>query len=179
MDSFLFSPFRNYLYNSLNGGSAILGIPSSDGRGPMASSYYSIAISAQAYDADACGEFVKMLLSDEIQNDFAMSGNFVLNRAAFRAAGEEAVKYFNENNINGLYTTSDYDLPENRVKYTSEHIDELEKIIDSCSLMSTEDSAINLILLEEMPAYFSGQKDLDTVLKVAQERVQKVLDERN
>ena len=175
------SGYTDYFSNmdSLNGGSAILGIPSSDGRGPMASSYYSIAISAQAYDADACGEFVKMLLSDEIQNDFAMSGNFVLNRAAFRAAGEEAVKYFNENNINGLYTTSDYDLPENRVKYTSEHIDELEKIIDSCSLMSTEDSAINLILLEEMPAYFSGQKDLDTVLKVAQERVQKVLDERN
>ena len=175
------SGYTDYFQNmdSLNGGSALLGIPSSDGRGPMAGSYYSIAISAQAYDADACGEFVKMLLSDEIQNDFAMSGNFVLNRAAFRAAGEEAVKYFNENSLSGLYSTSDDGLPENRIKFTSEHIDELEKIIDSCSLMSSEDSAINLILLEEMPAYFSGQKDLDTVLKVAQERVQKVLDERN
>ena len=175
------SGYTDYFQNmdSLNGGSALLGIPSSDGRGPMAGSYYSIAISAQAYDADACGEFVKMLLSDEIQNDFAMSGNFVLNRAAFRAAGEEAVKYFNENSLSGLYSTSDDGLPENRIKFTSEHIDELEKIIDSCSLMSSEDSAINLILIEEMPAYFSGQKDLDTVLKVAQERVQKVLDERN
>jgi len=29
-----------------------------------------------------------------------------------------------------------------------------------------------------MPAYFSGQKDLDEVVKIAQDRVQKVLDER-
>ena len=174
--------FVDYFQNMdrLNGGSAILGMPSSDGRGPMAGSYYSIAISAQAYDADACGEFVKILLSDEIQNNYAMGGSFVLNRAAFRAAGEEAVKYFNENSLSTIYGYTGMDgVPDNRVKYTSEHIDELEKIIDNCSLMSTEDAAISLILLEEMPSYFSGQKDLDTVIKVAQDRVQKVLDERN
>jgi hypothetical protein len=45
--------------------------------------------------------------------------------------------------------------------------------------MSSEDAAISLILLEEMPSYFSGQKDLDSVVKVAQDRVQKVLNERN
>ena len=175
------SGYMNYFQNmdSLNGGSAILGIPSSDGRGPMVNSYYSIAISAQAYDADACGEFVKLLLSDEIQRNYAMSGNFVLNRQAFREAGEEAVKYFNENSLNSIYGYSGMDVPDNRVKYTSEHIDELEKIIDSCSLMSAEDAAISLILLEEMPSYFSGQKDLDSVVKVAQDRVQKVLNERN
>lgn len=173
--------YMSYFENleNTNGGAAILGIPSSDGRGPMISSYYSIAISAQAYDADACGEFVKLLLSDEIQTDYAMGGCFVLNREAFRTAGEEAVKYFNENSISGIYGYTGMDVPDNRIKYTSEHIDELEKIIDSCSMMRTEDSAINLILMEEMPAFFSGQKDLAAVTKIAQERVQKVLDERN
>lgn len=173
--------YMTYFQNmeDTNGGTAILGIPSSDGRGPMASSYYSIAISAQAYDADACGEFVKLLLSDEIQQSYAMSGCFVLNREAFRAAGEEAVKYFNENSLSSVYGYTGMDVPANRIKYTSEHIDTLEKIIDSCSLMRTEDSAINLILLEEMPAFFSGQKDLAAVTQIAQERVQKVLDERN
>jgi hypothetical protein len=29
-----------------------------------------------------------------------------------------------------------------------------------------------------MPAYFTGQKDLDAVVNIAQDRVQKVLDER-
>ena len=46
--------------------------------------------------------------------------------------------------------------------------------------MSTNaaDAAINLILVEEMPAYFIGQKSLEEVAKVAQDRAQKVLDER-
>ena len=64
------------------------------------------------------------------------------------------------------------------MKFTSEDIDRLEKVILSCSKCDTEDSAINLILIEEMPAYFLGQKDLDSVIKVAQARAQKVIDER-
>lgn len=35
-----------------------------------------------------------------------------------------------------------------------------------------------MILIEEMPAYFLGQKDLDSVIKIAENRIQKVLDER-
>ena len=41
-----------------------------------------------------------------------------------------------------------------------------------------EDSDVSMILIEEMPAYFLGQKSLDAVIKVAQNRAQKVLDER-
>ena len=44
--------------------------------------------------------------------------------------------------------------------------------------MSSRDAAINLILIEEMPAYFTGQKDIKDVVAIAQDRVQKVLDER-
>lgn len=44
--------------------------------------------------------------------------------------------------------------------------------------MNTQDASINVVLVEEMPAYFSGQKELDEVVKIAQDRVQKVLDER-
>ena len=37
---------------------------------------------------------------------------------------------------------------------------------------------INMILIEEMPAYFAGQKTLEQVIPVMQNRIQKVLDER-
>ena len=49
----------------------------------------------------------------------------------------------------------------------------------SCSRVSSEDSSISIILIEEMPAYFTGQKDLDSVIAIAQDRAQKVLDERS
>ena len=60
----------------------------------------------------------------------------------------------------------------------NEDIDDPEKIVLSCSRISSEDSKISLILIKEIPAYFTGQKDLSAVIKIAQDRVQKVLDER-
>ena len=71
----------------------------------------------------------------------------------------------------GTYVTS-------HMKFTSDDIDNLENIIMSCSKIDSADSAINAILLEEMPAYFLGQKELDSVVTIIQDRAQKVLDER-
>lgn len=166
----------------LNGSSAILGLPSADGHGPMAGNYTSIAVSAQSANADACGEFVKMLMSDEIQEEIAVEGGFfVLNRDAFRKAGEAAIKYYNDQ---GGVEVNMYDQygnmipPKNNLKFNDGQLDDLENIILSCNAMDFEDAAINLILVEEMQPYFAGQKDLKAVLEVAQDRVQKVLDER-
>ena len=44
--------------------------------------------------------------------------------------------------------------------------------------MNSENSDMSMILIEEMPAYFLGQKDLDSVIVIIQDRVKKVLDER-
>lgn len=174
--------FSSYIsdMSMLNGATAILGIPSSDGRGPMVAPYTSIAISAQACDVDACGEFVKMILSDDVQLDLAMNDNFVLSREAFRAVGKKAVDYYNGE---GKYEIMSYDWAtgeplDNRINVTEQTVTDLENIILSCSKMTSTDAAINLILIEEMPAYFSGQKPLSDVVTIAQDRAQKVLDER-
>ena len=158
----------NYLsiVETLNGSTAILGIPSPDGRGPMFYPNISVAVSAQAVNKDACGEFVKMLLSDDVQSNLAMNNNIVINREALRQASKVAIDYYNQGN--SFIKT----------KFTDSIIDDLERVILSCSRMNSADSEIMLILMEEMPAYFLGQKDLDAVVKIAQDRVQKVLDER-
>ena len=175
------SGYWDYIQNVENtkGCSKILGLPSADGRGPTVFAYDSLAISAQANNVDACVDFLKLLISDETQKELATNGYFVLNRAAFREAGNEAMKYFNT--INPGYPIGYYDegpKPKNNVTYTSEHVDALEKVIESCSNSSSDDAAISIILIEEMPSYFTGQKDLNEVIKIAQDRVQKVLDER-
>ena len=160
----------SYLYgiSDLKGGSAILGIPSADGRGPMFVPHVSVAVSAQAINADACGEFVKLLLSEDIQESLALNDEFVLSRTAYRKIAQKAVEYYN-----GEGSSSD-----KPIKFSQENIDEMEKIISSCTRSNTCDAAINLILIEEMPAYFLGQKDLNSVVAIAQDRVQKVLSER-
>jgi len=169
------SGMGTYLYDisQLQGAEAILGLPSTDGRGPVFEPNLSVAVSAQSANADACGEFVKILLSDDFQTAMAYSDYLVLNRDSLRKAGEDAVKYYSSDVF--VY---DVRLPNSGSKFTSGQIDSMENIIMSCSGMSSTDSSVNLILIEEMPAYFSGQKDLASVAAIAQDRVQKVMDER-
>ena len=160
-----------------NGDLTITGLPSCDGRGPQFDAWVSIAVSAQSTDVNACAEFAKLLLSDDIQTGFAEQEYLVLNREAFRKVGLAAVEYYNGAGVRRL-ASQGYPITENRFVYSTKDIDDLERIILSCSGMKAEDSAISIILIEEMPAYFTGQKDLDAVVNIAQDRVQKVLDER-
>ena len=64
-----FSDFyeKNSYLNGFIENPTILGVPSIDGRGPMFSENCSVAISKTAVNIEACGEFIKILLSDEIQ----------------------------------------------------------------------------------------------------------------
>jgi len=164
-----FLPKKNY--SSFISEPTVLGMPSVDGRGPMFESVCSFAISSQATDIDACGEFISCLLSEDVQKGLAMRSNFVLNRSAFRSAGEDLIDYFNNGDRSGRELSAEE-------KYTSADIDNIERIILSCSSMNSENSDMSMILIEEMPAYFLGQKDLDSVIVIIQDRVQKVLDER-
>ena len=160
-------------------GTAILGLPSSDGRGPMFGTSISVAVSANAVNKEACIEFIKMLLTDDIQTEFAMNDRFVLNKDALRTGCNAAVAYYNTKE--GSEQIMDYSIGTNvtiRTKFTTDDIDNLENVILSCSKADSVDAAINMILIEEMPAYFAGQKTLDQVIPVMQNRIQKVLDER-
>lgn len=163
----------------INEGTAILGIPSADGRGPMFGSDISVAVSTHAVNKEACIEFVKLLLSDEVQAELALSDRFVLNRYEFRNVCEQAIEYYNDPEVQR--NAFDYSIGTDvwiNIEFTTDDIETLEKIILSCSKMDSPDSSINLIIAEEMPAYFLGQKDLAPVVKIMQDRMQKVLDER-
>ena len=176
--------FSTYFYNSseFQGASTILGLPSADGRGPLFSPGISVAVSSQAYDIDACGEFVKLLLGDNVQRKLGLQDNFVVNRDIFREIGETAVEYYNgdgRDELYGYYYDGFGGIDDSqREIITEDMLDDLEEVIESCSAMNTSDAAITLILVEEMPAYFSGQKDLDDVIKIMQDKIQTILNER-
>ena len=57
--------------------------------------------------------------------------------------------------------------------YTEDYI----TFMDSCVLEPPADSAIASIVLEEVEPYFSGNKDINTVINIIQSRVQNYLNE--
>ncbi len=177
-----YASFTNYLtgVNELKGARAILGIPSADGRGPVLCSNLSVAVSSQAVNIDACAEFAKILLTDEIQNKFAESDLFTVSREAFKKVSDIVLDYCNgprSNNIFGINHVT-FEPIDNKMKFTEDDLNSLENTILNCTHFDSADAAINIILIEEMPPYFLGQKDLKSVIRIAQDRAQKVLNER-
>ena len=166
--------------NDMKGSRAILGIPSSDGRGPMLTTILSVAVSAQAVNVEACAEFAKLLLSDEIQTKYAVSDHFTVNREVFKKNEGLILDYCNGARGNQEFGIDrrTFEPVKNRMKFTEDDMSYLEKIILNCSHFNSSDASVNIILIEEMPPYFLGQKDLNSVIKIAQDRAQKVLDER-
>ena len=166
--------------NDMKGSRAILGIPSSDGRGPMLTTILSVAVSAQAVNVEACAEFAKLLLSDEIQTKYAVSDHFTVNREVYKKNEGLILDYCNGARGNQEFGIDHrtFEPVKNRMKFTEDDMSYLENIILNCSHFNSSDASVNIILIEEMPPYFLGQKDLNSVIKIAQDRAQKVLDER-
>ena len=166
-----YGSFTMYLagVNELQGARAILGIPSADGRGPLLCSDLSVAVSSQAVNIDACAEFAKILLSDEIQYKFAESNRFIVSRDAYKKVSNLVIDYCNSPRANNEFSINHftYEPIKNRMKFTEDDMTYLENIILSCTHFDSSDAAINIILIEEMPPYFVGQKDLKSVIKIA------------
>ena len=162
--------------------STILGIPSIDARGPMLSITSSVAISAQTAEEDACWNFVETLLSSDVQGYYAQSskGSPVLV-SAFDAFAEAIIDDYNRA-VTVDRNRMSYEAMELYGSHTTEldysAIDDYKAMIASCSTISTTDTAISVIIKEEMPAYFSGQKTIDEVIDIIENRVQLFLNER-
>jgi ABC-type glycerol-3-phosphate transport system substrate-binding protein len=118
------------------------------------------------------------LLSEEIQETIANNGYNPVNRAAFDSVGDKAVDYYNDMYSDEYFYCMGVGEPSTPDKFSDEDVDAYKKIVESVTTVNTSDASISKIISEEMPAYFSGQKDLDEVVEIMQDRVQKVLDER-
>ena len=159
-------------------GDAILGYPSVDGQGPSAAPLFSAAISSSTVSVDGCWDFIKTLLSEEIQETIANNGYNPVNRAAFDSVSDKAIDYYNDMYSDEYFYGVGVGEPSTPDKFSDEDVDAYKKIVESVTTVNTSDASISKIISEEMPAYFSGQKDLDEVVEIMQDRVQKVLDER-
>ena len=158
----------------------ILGIPSFDGRGPLITVDSSVAISAQTQEADACWEFVELLLSEDFQTMYGESDYCTpVNISAFENTGHAAIDDYNQYVQDSLRYATPADIQMMGL-YELDYscIDKFKELIESCSQVASQDSAVVTIVREEMPAYFSGQKDIEDVISVMEDRVQTFLDER-
>ncbi|MBR5358077.1 MAG: extracellular solute-binding protein [Clostridiales bacterium] len=166
----------------IDGSTKIMGCPTYDGRGAMFTGCDSAAIYAQTASPEGCWEFIKTLLSDDAQTLFAQNGQNPLNKEALAEMNAQAID--DMNSLVDLYLsvgyTEDqlraYGIPCDKVDETA--AEAYVEAIENCTGLDRSDPSVNAILKEEMPAYFEGQKSIDDVIPIIEDRVQTFLNER-
>lgn len=160
----------------------MMGFPSNEPRGLMVNVMQSIAVSAATSCPGACKDFVRMLVSDEVQSVFAHYDGIAVNSVAEAEACRQAASRTNAsyevmsqnwdryliNQLKQSITTCD---PEALVQ-------QMDGYIRSASGLHMIDTAVEIIVREEIQAYFAGQKTIDVVTDAIQTRVDLYMSER-
>lgn len=174
---------RDYLcaFGGTSAATRLMGIPSHDGRGPVICVTDSVGISANAADIGICEQFVQYLLSYDAQTVFATAGFTPVNIAAFEDGSQDVIDEYNEQIEYLLQFSTREEIA--RCGFFAETVDRsvieaYEGFITSSCTITRADPSIVVIVREEMPAYFSGQKSLDEVIEILQDRVQTFVNER-
>ena len=160
----------------------ILGLPSYDGRGPSMTVMTSMGISATTNEKKACVDFLKLLLSEELQECIGLyQESTPVRKTAYEATALQAIEKNNSvyDRYKDVYlkdTLVDLGIP--FCKIDNKVVKDYEEMLNSCSVISEADPAITIIVTEEMPAYFTGQKSLDDVIKIINDRAQTYVNER-
>ena len=150
----------------------ICGYPSVDGRPATIGSDMAVSISSHTSDESSCKKFLSILLSEDIQKTLFM--NIPINK---KCAKDLALLEIEEHN--GSVDANEG----NKFAKAGKKVDAsvADKYIEQLSTATTSSfvyHSISLIIYEEIPAYFEGQKSFEDVAKVINDRAQKVLDER-
>ncbi len=161
-----------------------IGFPSCDGRGPMMVPWLSVSVTNSTPAPEGAWRFVCALLDYEAQtyvtSPNGMFGttwgiNSPINREAFYTVLSESVDYYNDyvldmNNMMGWEMYS---------YVTTEDASVWVEAVESIDHAYISDSDVEVIIYEEMQAYFAGDKTLDEVINIMNDRVQTVMNERS
>lgn len=166
-------------FGSVNEPFGMYGFPFSEEKGPVAYIMSSAAISANIDEEKqkACWELVKVMLSDDVQ--MTIEKEFPVNKNAFQSSVQKGIDssndYFNSFLKLGY---SEQELISAGIVYISDIDGDIYDMALNVDSLSRSDTALYPIITEEIAAYFAGQKDIDSVISIINDRAQTIYDER-
>jgi len=153
----------------LNVNKQLYGLPSDDGsNGPIVFAYESVGISSRTSQFDNAFEFVKCLLSYEVQIQNVVYNP--INREAFTHYAEDVITHA-EARIQEIYGQS--------TELDPSIIDEYIEYICSANTSYMCDDYALLIMYEELQPYYQHQKEVDEIIPIIESRVNNMTEEQH
>lgn len=131
----------------------LVGMPSPDGRSAYCYFNSSASVTVCSSCQDGCWEFISSMLNDDV---LKYSDGIPVSRAVF----------------------ADLDVTYDKTPIDPSVVDNFELIVEKRSFYYSSDYTIIKIISEEMQVYFAGDKSLDDVIKIMNDRARTVLNER-
>jgi len=174
MSGYISDPSSYNQYITLAGGPvSVTGFPSSDKRGPMCYMNTMLAISSESPSSEASWSFVKSFFSEEAQKKVAENYQIPVMKSVFESQIEDAM---NPDETDGGMVV--YDMYGNVSAMTEEAAQSYRDLVNGLNTLASYDAEIVSIIMEEVPAYFNGQKSDKDVAVIIQDRVQTLVNER-
>lgn len=172
------SGFFDLIYNNTDKNNKLYGLPNAEGNGPIAYISDSVAISVSCSDVDGAMSFIDTFLSDEV---LKRGYEFPISQKIVKENTNATIDSFNK--VIDLYRAifDEAQAHMNGIPYnyaTEEDADTLLKCHDNIGRVASSDTSIHQIISKEIQPCFAGDKSLDDVISVMEDKCQTVLDER-
>lgn len=168
-------------------GKVLVGYPFDDGMHTRARADAMLAINADSANQEGAWEFLNFLLSEEVQSSFAVDDspteytswrNFPVSKKVFDTLCNEHRTFNNGYDIE-VNDGSDQEFKDMLITgLTKEREAELRAALENARSAPVRIQPLLQIVVEEAYAYFAGDKSIDQVRDLIQNRVQLYLDER-
>ena len=163
-------------------GSKLVGYPSADQRGCAFRSNNVVSISKGCANPDGAWSFLETLLGVEVQQYTTSPGEYEynswglpINRVAYENESTAVIDSYNDHlakqiAMGGMGNSSRYINDEDYARF--------ESFLLGIDHEYTADASIEVIVYEEIQAYLEGDKTLDEVIQIMNDRAQTVMNER-
>lgn len=160
-----------------DGKGALYNVPGySDARGLSFTSDMLLSVNAKSRHKKEAWEFVKYLLSEEMQATRDLGG-FAVNKKA-SLARQEQLKEIGSNNVRTQMKISNANGTEFKPRTPERHeIDRIEKALNSVRAYAETDPKVMAIIEQETAPYFAGQKSAEDTAKSVQNKINTYLQE--
>ncbi|MCQ2483423.1 MAG: extracellular solute-binding protein, partial [Clostridia bacterium] len=180
INTFFMYDIGSYLYDMFRSEEemAIYGMPSYNGKGPSIGIESSVAISASCANVDGAWEFVNTMLQDDILSKlWGMS----ISKNNMQLHCEDAIESYNDEVEENLKWSTKQELISYGMPYEKISEADAQKALDfieSIDSVIRQDGEITTIITEEIQPFFAGQKSLDEVISIMEDKCQTVVNER-
>ncbi len=147
------------------------GVPNSTGGSPSAKIEVSLGISAFTPYQEEAWDFIRFLLKTQEESEDI--GLTPISRTALDKQNAACLKWYEDNILNGSS-----EMQGMTEEINEEVIGEFVRLVESIHVVERADPTVLLIILEEAPAFFTGQQSVETVCNTIQNRAKQVVQER-